>query len=256
MRILLVEDDPLIGSAVRDHIVAAGHAVDSAATLDEAAAHARVAEFGLMILDLAMPDGNGLAFLRALRAGRRAATPVIIVTARDQISDRIEGLNNGADDYLVIGVRSSASCRTHSRGRPPLRPAAEPRDPVRRACHRTGGAPRTPARPAISCSPRAASWRFSTGSASRPGRGLEGALEDALYVSAPGGLTTPSKSMSAGCASRSARDGHQHRARASTSYRLHAQEAEGGLRMRRRLIRGSPASRWSSGSHRSGLPKR
>ncbi len=100
MRILLVEYDPLIGSAVRDHIVAAGHAVDWAATLDEAAAHARVAEFGLIILDLAMPDGNGLAFLRALRAGG-AATPVIIVTARDQISDRIEGLNNGADDYLV-----------------------------------------------------------------------------------------------------------------------------------------------------------
>ena len=100
MRILLVEDDPLIGSAVRDHIVAAGHSVDWAATLDEAAAHARVAEFGLIILDLAMPDGNGLAFLRALRAGG-AATPVIIVTARDQISDRIEGLNNGADDYLV-----------------------------------------------------------------------------------------------------------------------------------------------------------
>ena len=56
MRILLVEDDPLIGSAVRDHIVAAGHAVDWAATLDEAAAHARVAEFGLIILDLAMPE--------------------------------------------------------------------------------------------------------------------------------------------------------------------------------------------------------
>ena len=80
MRILLVEDDPLIGSAVRDHIVAAGHAVDWAATLDEAAAHARVAEFGLIILDLAMPDGNGLAFLRALRAGGAATT--VIVTAR------------------------------------------------------------------------------------------------------------------------------------------------------------------------------
>ena len=141
MRILLVEDDPLIGSAVRDHIVAAGHAVDWAATLDEAAAHARVAEFGLIILDLAMPDGNGLAFLRALRAGG-AATPVIIVTARDQISDRIEGLNNGADDYLVkpfdlgeLSARIHAVARRYGQ-----RPS--PRDPVRRACHRTGGAPR------------------------------------------------------------------------------------------------------------------
>src|SRR3954454_1159241 len=126
MRILLVEDDPLIGSAVRDHIVAAGHPVAWAAPLDEAAAHARVAEFGLIILDLAMPDGNGLAFLRALRAGG-AATPVIIVTARDQISDRIEGLNNGADDYLVkpfdlgeLSARIHAVARRYGQGPSPV----------------------------------------------------------------------------------------------------------------------------------------
>jgi two-component system OmpR family response regulator len=100
MRILLVEDDTTIGSAVRDHAVAEGHAVDWAKSLRAAVELAEVADFALVLLDLRLPDGNGNAFLKRLRAGGDA-TPVIILTARDQISDRIEGLNNGADDYLV-----------------------------------------------------------------------------------------------------------------------------------------------------------
>lgn len=100
MRILLIEDDEAIGGAVRDHAVADGHAVEWATTLAEASAVADVAEFGLILLDLRLPDGDGNTFLKSLRA-RQDTTPVIILTARDQISDRIEGLNNGADDYLV-----------------------------------------------------------------------------------------------------------------------------------------------------------
>lgn len=100
MRILLVEDDPLIGGAVRDHAAAEGHAVDWARNLADAAAYRDVAEFGLILLDLRLPDGDGNTFLKAIRSARDA-TPVIILTARDQISDRIAGLNNGADDYLV-----------------------------------------------------------------------------------------------------------------------------------------------------------
>jgi two-component system OmpR family response regulator len=100
LRILLVEDDPLIGGAVRDHAAAEGHAVDWARNLADAAALRDVAEFGLILLDLRLPDGDGNTFLNAIRAARDA-TPVIILTARDQISDRIAGLNNGADDYLV-----------------------------------------------------------------------------------------------------------------------------------------------------------
>jgi len=100
LRILLVEDDPAIGGAVRDHAAAIGHAVDWATNLADAADLADAAEFGLILLDLRLPDGDGRGFLKARRAGGDG-TPVIILTARDQISDRIDGLNAGADDYLV-----------------------------------------------------------------------------------------------------------------------------------------------------------
>jgi two-component system OmpR family response regulator len=100
MRILLIEDDAGLGMAVRDQMAADGHSVDWARRLDDAGAAILAAAYDLVLLDLMLPDGRGLDFLR----GRRAAgdvTPVIILTARDQISDRIAGLNAGADDYLV-----------------------------------------------------------------------------------------------------------------------------------------------------------
>ena len=100
MRILLVADDALIGNAIGDHVAADGHAVDWARTLADARAFRDVATFGLILLDLRLPDGDGNGLLKEIRAGHDS-TPVIILTARDQISDRIEGLNNGADDYLV-----------------------------------------------------------------------------------------------------------------------------------------------------------
>jgi two-component system, OmpR family, response regulator len=100
LRILLVEDDDVIGSAVRDHIAATVHAVDWVKNLADAAEAASSINYGLILLDLQLPDGLGVDFLKALRRGANE-TPVIILTARDQISDRIEGLNSGADDYLV-----------------------------------------------------------------------------------------------------------------------------------------------------------
>lgn len=100
MRILLVEDDDVLGPAVRDQIAADGHSVDWAERLDAAGDAMAVAAYDLVLLDLMLPDGLGLSFLRALR-GRGDTTPVIILTALDQVSDRIEGLNAGADDYLV-----------------------------------------------------------------------------------------------------------------------------------------------------------
>lgn len=100
MRILLIEDDAVLGAAVRDQIVGDGHSVDWVQRLD-AADHAMAGvPYDLVLLDLMLPDGRGIPFLRRLRA-RGAATPVIILTALDQVSDRIEGLNAGADDYLV-----------------------------------------------------------------------------------------------------------------------------------------------------------
>ena len=100
MRVLLIEDDVTLGEAVRDHVAADGHAVDWVKRLDEAEDARAGVSFDLILLDLNLPDGGGLDFLRRLRK-RGDVTPVIILTAMDQISWRIDGLNAGADDYLV-----------------------------------------------------------------------------------------------------------------------------------------------------------
>ncbi len=100
MRVLLIEDDTVLAAAVHDQIAADGHSVDWAARLDAAREFLDVAAYDLILLDLMLPDGRGQPFLRALRT-RGDVTPVIILTAMDQISDRIEGLNAGADDYMI-----------------------------------------------------------------------------------------------------------------------------------------------------------
>jgi two-component system, OmpR family, response regulator len=100
MRVLLIEDEPYLGSAVQEHIRHAGNAVDWVQCLEPADAAVRSVAYDVVLLDLHLPDGRGLDFLRRLRH-RRDALPVVIVTARDQVSDRIEGLKAGADDYVV-----------------------------------------------------------------------------------------------------------------------------------------------------------
>ena len=100
MRILLIEDDVVLGTAVRDQIAADGHPVDWARALADAGDAIRAVPYDLVLLDLMLPDGRGLDFLKQRRQAGDA-TPVVILTARDQISDRIDGLNAGADDYLV-----------------------------------------------------------------------------------------------------------------------------------------------------------
>ena len=100
MRILLIEDEPALGEAVATHLKRASHAVDWVQRLDDAEAALRAVNYGLILLDLHLPDGRGLDLLRRLRQAEDKR-PVIILTARDQIRDRIEGLNAGADDYLV-----------------------------------------------------------------------------------------------------------------------------------------------------------
>lgn len=126
MRVLLVEDDPTIGNAVRDHAASQGHAVDWAATIADANSLTDVVDFGLILLDWKLPDGSGIDFLKRLR-GRGNVTPVIVLTARDQISDRIEGLNAGADDYLVkpfdlgeLAARIHAVARRHGQRVTPI----------------------------------------------------------------------------------------------------------------------------------------
>jgi two-component system, OmpR family, response regulator len=100
MRILLIEDDTVLGAAVRDQIAGSGQSVDWVTRLDAARSAMAGAAYDLVLLDLMLPDGRGIGFLKTLRA-RGDVTPVIILTALDQVSDRIEGLNAGADDYLV-----------------------------------------------------------------------------------------------------------------------------------------------------------
>jgi len=126
MRVLLVEDDRILGAAVRDHIVAEGHSVDWVQRLDDASEHVKLAVYDLVLLDLMLPDGRGITFLRNRRASGDV-TPVVIMTAMDQISDRIEGLNAGADDYLVkpfdlseLSARLNAVARRYSGNPNPL----------------------------------------------------------------------------------------------------------------------------------------
>lgn len=120
MRVLLIEDNVGLGQAVHDQIADDGHAVDWVQRLDHAQLSVRSTTYDLVLLDLILPDGQGLDFLRKRRS-TGDATPVIILTARDQISDRIAGLNAGADDYLVkpfdlseLSARISAVARRYS----------------------------------------------------------------------------------------------------------------------------------------------
>lgn len=100
MRILLVEDDAMIAQPLREALQRAGYAADW--VRDGAAADAALATqaYDLVLLDLGLPRRDGLAVLRTLR-GRGVRTPVLVVTARDAVADRIAGLDAGADDYLL-----------------------------------------------------------------------------------------------------------------------------------------------------------
>lgn len=100
MRVLLVEDDRVLGAAIRDHVVSSGHAVDWMRRIEDAQLALDTTGYELVLLDLNLPDGRGLDLLRGLRA-RGSRVPVIITTAQDQVATRIEGLNAGADDYLI-----------------------------------------------------------------------------------------------------------------------------------------------------------
>ncbi len=103
MRILLVEDDELLGDALQAGLRDAGFAVDW--VRDGAAAECALAaeQFGAVVLDLGLPKLPGLELLRRLR-GRGDAAPVLVLTARDAIDDRVRGLDLGADDYVVKPV--------------------------------------------------------------------------------------------------------------------------------------------------------
>jgi two-component system response regulator QseB len=100
VRLLLVEDDPMIGEAIRTGLKRDGFALDWIREGDAADRVLRTEQFDLLILDLGLPRKDGLQVLKSLRA-RHDMLPVLIITARDAVSDRVQGLDAGADDYLV-----------------------------------------------------------------------------------------------------------------------------------------------------------
>ncbi len=100
MRLLLVEDDDLLGDAVKAGLTQFGYIVDWLKDGDSARAAVRSDSFEAIILDLGLPKLSGLEFLQTIRHHGNV-TPVIILTARESIEDRVKGLDSGADDYLV-----------------------------------------------------------------------------------------------------------------------------------------------------------
>jgi two-component system OmpR family response regulator/two-component system response regulator QseB len=145
MRLLLVEDDRMIGESLRSALRLEGHAVDW--VYDAPAARATLASerFDLVLLDLGLPKGDGLDVLRELR-GRGDTCPVIVLTARDSLDDRVAGLDAGADDYLVkpfeldeLNARMRAVLRRHAgRAAPLLTHEGVTLDPATRQVTRDG----------------------------------------------------------------------------------------------------------------------
>lgn len=116
MRMLLIEDDRLLGQGLHDYLTSDGHRVDWCQRLIEANL-LRSEPYDAFLVDWQLPDGSGLDWIRMIRR-QGNATPAIILTARDLLTDRIRGLDTGADDYLVkpfdpeeLGARIRAVCR-------------------------------------------------------------------------------------------------------------------------------------------------
>ncbi|OLO05415.1 response regulator [Salinicola socius] len=99
MRVLLVEDDPLLGDGIRTALIREGYVVDWLTKGRDALEAVRVEPFSLVVLDLGLPDIDGLEVLKGIR--RHYPLPVLILTARDAVDQRIMGLDAGADDYVL-----------------------------------------------------------------------------------------------------------------------------------------------------------
>ncbi|GLQ82795.1 DNA-binding response regulator [Mesorhizobium huakuii] len=169
----------MLGAAVRDQIVGDGHSVDWVSRIDAARDAMAGAAYDLILLDLMLPDGRGIVFLRALRAAGDV-TPVIVLTALDQVSDRIEGLTAGADDYMVkpfdldeLSARIGSVARRYSGNpNPIIRLRSLDIDIARRNVRRDGKAVQLTAR----------EWALLEAFLTRPGQLLSKAqLEEKLY---------------------------------------------------------------------------
>lgn len=100
VRVLVIEDEPSLARLVRDHLCRQAFAVDMAGTIEEGEALLRVCRYDAVVLDRGLPDGDGLDLVKRLRAAGNLV-PVLAATARDEIAERVGGLDLGLDDYLV-----------------------------------------------------------------------------------------------------------------------------------------------------------
>lgn len=100
VRILVVEDDRALGAVAVRGLLEDGHAVDLVATVTDARHGITTIDYDLVVLDLGLPDGDGAELCRTLR-GEGITTPVLMLTARDELTDKVRGLDSGADDYLT-----------------------------------------------------------------------------------------------------------------------------------------------------------
>jgi len=147
MRILLVEDDRMLGDGLQAGLTQAGYAVDWLRDGEAAVAALSTESFAAVVLDLGLPRRDGLSVLQWLR-GRHDTTPVLILTARDQLEDKVRGLDLGADDYVLkpfdldeIAARLRALVRrAHGRPEPLLSLGEIELNPASRSVTRAGQA--------------------------------------------------------------------------------------------------------------------
>ncbi len=101
MRILLLEDHGALRGMIAGHLSERGFAIDAVASAEDGRAALAVTAYDALILDLGLPDADGMEILREVRGRKADPLPVLILTARDGLEDRVRGLNEGADDYIV-----------------------------------------------------------------------------------------------------------------------------------------------------------
>jgi two-component system OmpR family response regulator len=146
MRVLLVEDDPMIGSAVQDALREATYAVDWVREGQGALDATSCQRYDLVVLDLGLPGVSGMEVLRGLRRSGEGV-PLVIITARDGVDDRVRGLDGGADDYLpkpfemaeLLARMRAVLRRRGGAASPLLSNGLVSLDPATREAHRPGG---------------------------------------------------------------------------------------------------------------------